>query len=255
MLVEGRKVSWIKQAERQSGAWAQGARHCCVHSLPPPQADPLPPLWQVGGTPAVLKYLHANNLIDGNCLTVTGKTLAENLATCPSLKQGQQVGAGPPGRPPAPLHCSRFPTGLACLERGMAGRSALLQAAHGASDAPAPDAGHVVQGSQACLLCPPPPPPLPFLPPGHPAPGEAHQVQRPPADPVRQPVPPGRRCVQAGPAGPTGTNCPALPRGLRCHEAGSGVKCTALSPRLGRRLAHGAPPRSRQDHRQGGPAV
>ncbi|KAL4419276.1 hypothetical protein ABPG77_008326 [Micractinium sp. CCAP 211/92] len=45
----------------------------------------------VGGTPAVLKYLHANNLIDGNCLTVTGKTLAENLATCPSLKEGQQV--------------------------------------------------------------------------------------------------------------------------------------------------------------------
>lgn len=45
----------------------------------------------VGGTPAVLKYLHAHNLIDGNCLTVTGKTLAENLDTCPGLKEGQQV--------------------------------------------------------------------------------------------------------------------------------------------------------------------
>ncbi|KAL4424101.1 hypothetical protein ABPG75_001402 [Micractinium tetrahymenae] len=45
----------------------------------------------VGGTPAVLKYLHAHNLIDGSCLTVTGKTLEENLANCPGLKEGQQV--------------------------------------------------------------------------------------------------------------------------------------------------------------------
>jgi dihydroxyacid dehydratase/phosphogluconate dehydratase len=27
---------------------------------------------QIGGTPALLKYLHANGLIDGTCLTVTG---------------------------------------------------------------------------------------------------------------------------------------------------------------------------------------
>ncbi len=219
MLVEGRKVSWIKQAERQSGAWAQGARHCCVHSLPPPQADPLPPLWQVGGTPAVLKYLHANNLIDGNCLTVTGKTLAENLATCPSLKEGQQVGAGPPGRPPAPLHCSRFPTGLACLERGMAGRSALLQATHGASDAPAPDAGHVVQGSQACLLCPPPPPPL----------LSSRQVILPLEKPIKSSghlqilygnlSPQGAGACRPAPLGPQG------PTALLCHEA-----CVATRP-------------------------
>ena len=45
---------------------------------------------QVGGTPAVLKYLLERNLIDGSCLTVTGKTLAENLAACPGLKEGQQ---------------------------------------------------------------------------------------------------------------------------------------------------------------------
>lgn len=59
---------------------------------------------QVGGTPAVLKYLHAHNLIDGNCLTVTGKTLAENLDTCPGLKEGQQVGGGggPRGEPWGP---------------------------------------------------------------------------------------------------------------------------------------------------------
>eukprot|EP00889_Picochlorum_renovo_P005652 jgi/Picre1/32682/NNA_008027.t1 len=48
-------------------------------------------LHKVGGTPAVLKYLMEHGLIDGSCLTVTGKTLAENLDTCPPLKEGQDV--------------------------------------------------------------------------------------------------------------------------------------------------------------------
>jgi dihydroxy-acid dehydratase len=39
----------------------------------------------------VLKYLLEHNLIDGSCLTVTGKTMAENLAGCPGLKEGQDV--------------------------------------------------------------------------------------------------------------------------------------------------------------------
>jgi dihydroxy-acid dehydratase len=34
----------------------------------------------VGGTPAVMKYLLDNGFLHGDCLTVTGKTLAENLA-------------------------------------------------------------------------------------------------------------------------------------------------------------------------------
>ena len=37
-------------------------------------------LHNVGGTPAVMKYLLEKGLLDGDCLTVTGKTLAENLA-------------------------------------------------------------------------------------------------------------------------------------------------------------------------------
>lgn len=48
-------------------------------------------LHKVGGTPAVLKYLLEKGLIDGNCLTVTGKTLAENLASLPGLTPGQDV--------------------------------------------------------------------------------------------------------------------------------------------------------------------
>lgn len=46
---------------------------------------------KVGGTPAVLKYLLEKGLLHGDCLTVTGKTLAENLATVPSLTDGQEV--------------------------------------------------------------------------------------------------------------------------------------------------------------------
>ncbi len=45
----------------------------------------------VGGTPAVLKYLLEKGLIDGNCLTVTGKTLADNLADLPGLSEGQEI--------------------------------------------------------------------------------------------------------------------------------------------------------------------
>ena len=48
-------------------------------------------LHAVGGVPAVMKYLLENKLLHGDCLTVTGKTLAENLQDVPSLSAGQQV--------------------------------------------------------------------------------------------------------------------------------------------------------------------
>lgn len=48
-------------------------------------------LHYVGGTPAVLKYLLSKGLLDGSCLTVTGKTLAENLKDLDGLKDGQQI--------------------------------------------------------------------------------------------------------------------------------------------------------------------
>ena len=48
-------------------------------------------LHNVGGTPAVMKYLLEHGFINGDCLTVTGKTVAENLADLPGLKQGQDV--------------------------------------------------------------------------------------------------------------------------------------------------------------------
>lgn len=45
----------------------------------------------VGGTPAVIKYLLEEGMLDGSCMTVTGKTLAENVADLPGLKPGQKV--------------------------------------------------------------------------------------------------------------------------------------------------------------------
>jgi dihydroxy-acid dehydratase len=48
-------------------------------------------LSNVGGTPAVLKYLLEHGFIHGDCMTVTGKTLAENLAELPEFDEGQDV--------------------------------------------------------------------------------------------------------------------------------------------------------------------
>src|SRR3984885_14875539 len=48
-------------------------------------------LHRVGGTPAVLKYLLEHRFLDGDCMTVTGKTLAENLAPLPGFQAGQDV--------------------------------------------------------------------------------------------------------------------------------------------------------------------
>jgi dihydroxy-acid dehydratase len=48
-------------------------------------------LHDVGGTPAVMKYLLEKQVLDGDCLTVTGRTLAENLAEAAPLAEGQQV--------------------------------------------------------------------------------------------------------------------------------------------------------------------
>ncbi|MFZ4450868.1 dihydroxy-acid dehydratase [Salibacterium aidingense] len=48
-------------------------------------------LYMAGGVPAVMKMLLKEGLLHGDCLTVTGKTLAENLAEAPDLKEGQDI--------------------------------------------------------------------------------------------------------------------------------------------------------------------
>ncbi|DAA79695.1 TPA_exp: Uncharacterized protein A8136_0468 [Trichophyton benhamiae CBS 112371] len=48
-------------------------------------------LYEIGGTPSVQKLLVAAGLLDGDIPTVTGKTLAENIASFPSLSPGQDI--------------------------------------------------------------------------------------------------------------------------------------------------------------------
>ncbi len=48
-------------------------------------------LHHVGGTPAVMKYLLEKGFLDGKCLTVTGKSVAQNLVEVKGLAEGQEV--------------------------------------------------------------------------------------------------------------------------------------------------------------------
>jgi dihydroxy-acid dehydratase len=48
-------------------------------------------LHAIGGIPAVLKFMLENDMLHGYCMTITGKTLAENLADVDSLKEGQDL--------------------------------------------------------------------------------------------------------------------------------------------------------------------
>ncbi len=67
-------------------------------------------LHAVGGTPAVMKLLLAEGLLTGDCLTVTGKTVAENLADLPGLSEGQEI--------VRPLSNPIKATGHICIMRG-----------------------------------------------------------------------------------------------------------------------------------------
>jgi len=46
---------------------------------------------RVGGIPGLMKYLLEEGLLHGDCLTVTGNTLAENLKDAPPLADGQKI--------------------------------------------------------------------------------------------------------------------------------------------------------------------
>ncbi|MEZ4423164.1 MAG: dihydroxy-acid dehydratase [Gemmatimonadota bacterium] len=83
-------------------------------------------LHRVGGVPAVLKRLLREGLVDGSCLTVTGRTLAENLEDVDDLHEGQDV-VRPLSRPLKPtghlriLHGSLAPEGAVAKITGKEG--------------------------------------------------------------------------------------------------------------------------------------
>ena len=68
-------------ATRRAGFLALGNRP----AIRPSPRSPLPLF------PSRPQYLLKNGLIDGSCMTCTGKTMAENLASCPDLSEGQEV--------------------------------------------------------------------------------------------------------------------------------------------------------------------
>ena len=67
-------------------------------------------LHNVGGTPALMKFMIDNALFDGSQMTVTGKTHAENLKDVPGLQSGQEV--------IRPVLNPRKPTGHLVIMRG-----------------------------------------------------------------------------------------------------------------------------------------
>jgi dihydroxy-acid dehydratase len=77
--------------------------HLC--DLRPSGSMVMKDLGAAGGVPAVMKLLLEHGLIDGGCLTVTGRTVAENLEGEPGLTPGQRVVApfDRPLRPTGPL--------------------------------------------------------------------------------------------------------------------------------------------------------
>jgi dihydroxy-acid dehydratase len=48
-------------------------------------------LHEAGGTPALMRYLLEKGFLHGDCMTVTGRTIAENVRDVPPLKPGQKV--------------------------------------------------------------------------------------------------------------------------------------------------------------------
>jgi dihydroxy-acid dehydratase len=63
----------------------------CLADLKPSGKFVQEELHEVGGTPAVMKMLLEAGHIDGSCMTVTGKTIAENLKPLTGLKAGQKI--------------------------------------------------------------------------------------------------------------------------------------------------------------------
>ncbi len=79
---------------------------------------------RVGGVQAVMKMLLVAGFLHGDALTVTGKTLAENLATAPNLAEGQSIvrPLDKPLHPTAPLVILKgnlAPEGSVCKIAGL----------------------------------------------------------------------------------------------------------------------------------------
>jgi dihydroxy-acid dehydratase len=100
-------------------------------------------LSKAGGTPPVLKALLEAGFLHGDCLTVTGKTLAENLADVPSIYSRQQVVVKPLD---APLH----PTGHIVVLKGNLAPEGSVAKVAGLKQRTMTGPAKVFDGEEAC---------------------------------------------------------------------------------------------------------
>ena len=70
---------------------AIGARVPFLADLKPSGRYVMEDLDKVGGVPALMRYLLEHGMLHGDCLSVTGRTIAENLADAAPLTPGQEV--------------------------------------------------------------------------------------------------------------------------------------------------------------------
>lgn len=102
-------------------------------------------LSNVGGVPGVMKLLLEAELLHGDCITVTGKTLAENLSEWPDLENGQDIihSLKDPLKPMGPLYVLKgnlAPEGAVCKMSGvkvksMTGPAKVFDSEEAATDA------------------------------------------------------------------------------------------------------------------------
>ena len=83
----------------------------------------MPDMDRAGGVPTLMRELLRAGLIDGDCITATGRTIAENLA-----EDHARTGAGPDSRVIYPLESPRSPTGgLVILKGNLAPEGAVMK--------------------------------------------------------------------------------------------------------------------------------
>jgi dihydroxy-acid dehydratase len=102
-------------------------------------------LHKVGGTPAVLKALLDAGFLHGDCITVTGKTLADNLAQVPSIYRRDQDVVRPID---APMH----PTGHIIILHGNLAPDGAVAKVAGLKDRKITGPAKVFDGEEACAV-------------------------------------------------------------------------------------------------------
>ncbi len=101
-------------------------------------------LHEAGGTPAVLKALLEGGLLHGDCITVTGKTLAENLEGVKSVYQRPQTVVRPFA---SPMH----PTGHIIILRGNLAPEGAVAKVAGLKQRSITGPAKVFDGEEACF--------------------------------------------------------------------------------------------------------